>query len=116
MNDVLELETKLNAMIASGKILDALEMFFADDAVFQEGNAEPRRGKAANREFLSGFLKSLRAFNGAHLHSQAVSGNVSLSEWTFDLVGTDGPMVWNEVLCRRWRDGRVISERYYQAT
>jgi len=115
MNDVNELETRLNNMIASGKVLEALDEFFADDAVFQEGTAKPRIGKKANHEFLSGFLKSLKAFNGAKLHSQAVSRNLSFSEWTFDMVGAEGPIVWNEVFKREWKNGKVVSERYYNA-
>jgi hypothetical protein len=116
MATTLELETKLNAMISSGKILEALDQFFADDAVFQEGNGAARRGKRVNHDFLSGFFKTLKAFNGATLHSQAVNGDTSLSEWTFDMVGPNGPILWNEVLSRRWNNGKVVSERYYQAT
>src|SRR5689334_14393740 len=116
MATVQDLEKRLNDMIRSGKILEALDEFFAEDCVFQEGNSAPRRGKATNREFLAGFFKTLKAFNGATLHSQAVSGDVALSEWTFDMVGPNGPILWNEVMTRRWRDGKVVSERYYQAS
>jgi hypothetical protein len=115
MTDLLELETRLNTMIASGKVLEALTEFFSDDAVFQEGTAKPRVGKKANQEFLSGFLKSLKAFNGAKLHSQSVGKDISFSEWTFDMVGADGPIVWNEVFKREWKNGKVVSERYYNA-
>ena len=115
MHTVTELETRLNETIRSGKILDALQEFFADDASFQEGQSKPRVGKKANHEFLSGFFKTLKAFNGATLHAQAVSGNISMSEWTFDMVGPDGPIVWHEILRREWKDGKVISERYYNA-
>ena len=31
------------------------------------------------------------------------------------MVGPDGPIVWNEILRREWRDGKVVSERYYKA-
>ena len=34
MNDINDLETRLNGMIATGKFLEALNEFFADDAVF----------------------------------------------------------------------------------
>ncbi len=115
MTDINQLETRLNATIASGKVLEALDEFFADDCIFQEGTAKPRVGKKNNREFLSGFLKSLKAFNFAKLHAQSVNGDVSFSEWTFDMVGPEGPIVWNEVFKRQWRNGKVISERYYNA-
>ncbi len=111
--NIQDLETRLNALIQQGKILDALNTYFAEDASFQEGTSKPRVGRKANEEFLKGFLGSLKAFNGAKLHAQAVNGNLSFSEWTFDMVGPEGPIVWNEVFRREWRDGKVISERYY---
>jgi ketosteroid isomerase-like protein len=109
MTTIQELDARLNDMIRSGKILDALDQYFTDDCEFREGNKQPRRGKNANREFLEGFFKSLKAFNGATLHSQAVSGNVGLAEWTFDMVGPEGPMIWNEVIRREWRGDKVVS-------
>jgi hypothetical protein len=115
MNDLIELETRLNTMITNGKVLEALNEFFDEDAVFQEGTAAKRVGKKVNYEFLSGFLKSLKAFNGAKLHRQAGGKDWTFSEWTFDMVGPEGPIVWNEVIRREWKNGKVISERYYNA-
>lgn len=31
------------------------------------------------------------------------------------MVGPSGPIVWNEILRRKWKNGRVVSERYYTA-
>ncbi|MFN0111046.1 MAG: nuclear transport factor 2 family protein [Blastocatellia bacterium] len=115
MNNLQALETELNKLVAAGKILEAVDRYFAEDCSFQEGNQPPRVGKATQHAHLEGFFKTLKAFNGATLHSQAVGDNVTLSEWTFDMVGPDGPMIWNEVLRRRWKDGKVISERFYTA-
>jgi hypothetical protein len=39
-----------------------------------------------------------------------------MSKWTFDLSASNGPILWNEVLHRRWENGKVISERFYRAT
>ncbi len=37
-----------------------------------------------------------------------------MSEWTFNLTGGDGDkIVWNEVLVRRWNDGKIVAEKYY---
>ena len=37
-----------------------------------------------------------------------------MSEWTFNMTGGDGAKIeWNEVLARKWRNGKVVSERYY---
>jgi len=116
MSNLKVQESRLNEMTAQGQILEALAEFYAEDATFQEGNQPMRVGKEAQRQHLSAFFQTLKAFNGANLRSHAVGDNVTLSEWTFDMTGPDGPIVWNEVLRRVWRDGKVISERFYTAS
>jgi hypothetical protein len=116
MEDLKTLETSLNAMIAKGEMVEATDRFYADDCVFQEGNKEPRTGgKAGHKEYLAAIFATVTAVNGLTLHSQAVGDGVTISEWTFDLSTTNGPVLWNEILRRRWVDGKVVSERYYTA-
>jgi len=38
------------------------------------------------------------------------------AEWSVDMTGPDGPILWNEILSRRWRSGKVVSERFSTAT
>ncbi len=118
-NEIARLNGELDAMTGEGKILDALAKFYAEDCTFQEGNGEARVGRAAQHAHLSGFFATLKAFNGATLRASGVSGGVgegvSLSEWTFDMEGPEGPILWNEILVRRWRNGKVVSERFYTA-
>ena len=110
-------ESELNQMTGQGKILDALATYYADDCTFEEGNGGRRAGQLAQHEHLSSFFKTLKAFNGATLHGQAAEKDYSVSEWTFDMTGGDGQrMVWNEVLVRRWKNGKVVSEKFYQAS
>ena len=106
----------LDQMVLAGNILEAADRYFADDVATQQDNAEPVVGKATNRANLEAFLSSLKAFNGATLHSYAVGDDVTLSEYTFDLVAEDGsPLIWNEVIRRQWENAQVINERYYTA-
>ena len=106
----------LNSLNREGKILDGLAAFYAEDCTFQEGNEEPVRGRAAQQERLSKMFASLKGFNGATLHNQAIGDGVSVTEWTFDMTGGDGqPIIWNEVLVRHWNDDKVVRERFYQA-
>ncbi len=115
MSNTKQFDDELNATTQAGQILDALERFYGEDCTFQEGNAPPRNGRQAQHEHLSRFFSTLKEFNGATLHSQGVGDDVTLTEWTFEMVGPNGPIVWNEILRRKWRDGKVISERYYTA-
>lgn len=116
MEDLKTLETKLNALIQKGDMVPATEQFYADNCSYQEGNQPPRSGgKKAHIEYLSNFFKTVTAVNGITLHSQTVGDDVTMSEWTFDLSTTNGPILWNEILRRRWDNGKVVSERFYTA-
>jgi len=103
-------------MTARGEMLDALAKFYDDDCTFEEGDGSRRDGRKAQHEHLAAFFAGLKDLNGATLHAQAVGDGTTISEWTFDMTAGDGsPIVWNEVLVRRWRGDRVVSERFYQA-
>ena len=116
MQDLVTLETQLNAMIAKGEMVQAVEKFYAEDCTYQEGNNPPRTaGKKGQVEYLSDFFKTVKAVNNIKLHSQAVGDGVSMSEWTFDLATSNGPILWNEVLRRHWHNGKVTSEKFYTA-
>lgn len=115
MSTIKKTDDELNAMTQTGRILEALDRFYSEECIFQEGNEQPRRGRQAQREHLSRFFDTLKEFRGATLHSQGVGEDVTLTEWTFDMVGPEGPIVWNEILRRKWLNGKVVSERYYAA-
>ena len=106
----------LDQQILAGDILDAVETFFHPDVETQEGNGDVTQGKEAKMEQLQEFFEGIATVNAIERHSYAVGEDVTMSEFTFDLTQTDGShILWNEVLRRRWQDGRVISERYYTA-
>jgi len=109
------IDSKLNDVVAQGKMLEALAEFYDEDCTFQEGNDTPRVGRQTQHDHLSNFFATLKGFNGATLHSRGVSDDTTLTEWTFDMDGPDGRIVWNEILRRQWRDGKVVSERFYTA-
>ena len=116
MQDLNTLETELNAMIAKGEMVQAVEKFYGDNCSEQEGNQAPRAGgKAGQIAYLTEFFKTVKAVNAITLHSQTIGNGVTMSEWTFDLSTTGGPILWNEVLRRRWENGKVVSERFYTA-
>lgn len=112
---IAKLNADLNAMTGQGKILDALEKFYDTDCTFQEGNQPARHGRKAQHAHLSNFFSTLKKFNGAELHAHGVGDGVTLNEWTFDMEGPSGPILWNEILVRRWKNDKVVSERFYTA-
>ncbi len=117
MNDLSTLVKNLDAMIAKGEMVEATELFYDENCEFQEGNRAPRTGgKAGHKDYLAVFFKTVTAVNGLTLHSQTTGDGVTMSEWTFDIATSDGPVLWNEVLRRRWENGKVVSERFYTAS
>ena len=118
MSELQRLLNELDEMTGKGEILQALEAFYCENCVFTEvADGGSRDSRLAQHEHLSAFFSTLQGFNGATLHSSAVGDDVTHSEWTFDMVAGDGSsIIWNEVLVRRWRDGRVVEEKYYNAS
>ena len=113
-DDLRALEDDLNQMILSGQALEAFDKHYADDVVMQENNEPPRTGKEVNRKFEQEFFASIKEFHGARLGAVAVGDGVTFSEWTFDMTFQDGTRVANpQVTRRRWKDGKVVHERFY---
>ena len=52
----------------------------ADGCTFEEGDGSRRESKQAQHDHLSAFFASLRGFNGATLHAQAIGDGVTVSE------------------------------------
>jgi hypothetical protein len=92
MDDLKTLETKLNALIAKGEMIEAVTLT----------TASTKR-------------KTVKTVNALTLHGQSIGDGITMSEWTFNLTTNNGPILWNEVLRRRWQNGKVASERYYTA-
>ena len=100
-------------MLLGGEPLAAFEAFYAEDVVMQENSDPPVAGKAANREREQELLGNLAAFEAEHLGG-AVGDNLTYSEWIYTFTFRNGSRQrLHEVSARRWRDGKVIHERFY---
>jgi hypothetical protein len=111
---IAELDAKLNDAILTGKALEAFEELYDENVVMQENSNEPFVGKAVNRQREIDFFSSIEAFHGAFVLSSAVNGDVSLSEWLYDVTFKGGVRVQlAQVAVRRWKDGKIVNERFY---
>lgn len=112
--DVAVLDRQLNEQILAGDILGAFDHFYADDVQMQENTAPPTVGKPACRANEEKFVASVEQFHGANLLGSAVNGDLSYSEWQFDATFKGGGrVVLTQVAARRWKDGKVVHERFY---
>jgi ketosteroid isomerase-like protein len=114
ITNVKTLDDQLNQQILAGDILGAFDKFYADDVVMQENLEEPRVSKAVNRKFEQAFLDSVEQFHGAKLLGSAVNGDLTYSEWEFDVTYKGaGRIKGAQVAVRHWKNGKVAHERFY---
>ena len=114
MSNIQDLERKLNDAILSGKALEAFDELYADDVVMQENTEDPYVGKEFNRKREIEFFASVEAFHDGRVLASAVNGNVSFSEWEMDVtLKGAGRIKMNQVAVRRWKDGKIVHERFY---
>ena len=112
--NIPELDQKLNSAILNGQALAAFDELYDDAVVMQENSDAPFVGKALNREREIAFFASVAEFHGAQLVASAVNGDVSFSEWDWDLTLKNGPRIrMNQVAVRQWKGGKVVRERFY---
>lgn len=117
MNSIEEKVNDLNQMILSGKSMDAFEKYYHEDVVMQENNLEPTVGKDANRKRELASASAVQEFHGAEVKGVATGDNISMVEWSMDMTYQGGNRVkLNQVAVQRWKDGQIISERFYYAT
>lgn len=109
---------KMDAVVATGAVVDAVKEFFADNATTSDhGEGGVTADKAAMVAKMEGFTGGIAKVNGITLHHSIVEGNVSASEFTFDFDMKDGSKIyWHEIIRRIWNEeGKVIQEEYFNA-
>ncbi len=102
--------------IKTGHIIEAMREFYDKDVKMQENADPPAVGLTANIERENQFLSSVKEWKGSEVKAIAVDGDASLVEWVFDWVSIDGtPVHLEQVAVARWRDGKIVHERFYYA-
>jgi ketosteroid isomerase-like protein len=115
MSDTKKWDDDLNAMILSGKgFPDGFEKYYADDVVMIEADGTSSSGKEANRKREIEFVSAVQEWHGSKLLASAAQGDVSFSEWEFEVTFKDGKRrLLKQVARRRWKDGKIVEERFY---
>lgn len=104
----------LFSYIREGRILDAINEFYAEEAVMQENNLPPTVGREANWEREKQFLSTVKEWQRFDVTAKAVGEDVTFYETVMDWVLTDGkPVHVEQVVVAKWRDGKIIHERFY---
>jgi len=105
---------ELNQFMATGRIIDAMNEFYDPNVTMQENAKAPTVGLAANIEREKQFLSFVKDWKGYAVKSLAVGDEVSFIESTIDFISIeDQPVHMEQVSVARWKNGRIVSERFY---
>lgn len=114
MKDLRTSVDQLNQLILEGKILEGFEKFYDDEVVMQDNDYPQRVGKDISRQFEEDFVNGLTEFRGAKVINTIISDGVAVVEWWFDYTHKDfGVRNYNQVSVQRWKNGKIIEEKFY---
>jgi Cu/Ag efflux protein CusF len=115
-NNLQKIVADKNAMVKQGQVVEATDKFFAENAKTIDYTGAKTNNKAEMLEKMRGFVGGIKAVNGITLHHEALNGNVSFAEFTFDFDMQDGSKIyWHEILRTVWQDGMIIEEQYFSS-
>lgn len=104
----------LQEYIASGRILEAMEEFYAQDVVMQENLNAPCAGRAANVAREREWLETVKEFRSFEVLALATDGDVGFVESAMSYLDqADNEVSLTQVSRTRWKDGRIVHERFY---
>jgi ketosteroid isomerase-like protein len=108
---------ELVEMVLQGKALEAFDRFYADDVSMQENNAAPMLGKKANRAREEEFFGGIETFHAGKAPVVLADGDTAVINWVFDVTMKGRPRsTMDQVAVQQWRDGQIVSERFYYDT
>jgi hypothetical protein len=114
MATLLENLSDLNDLVLQGKAMEAFEKYYHDDVVMQENDDPPTIGKSNNRTREKEFFSSITNFRAARPLKVAVGEGVSIVEWHFDYTHKEwGERNYTQVSVQQWKEGQIISEKFY---
>jgi hypothetical protein len=104
----------IKTLVLQGKMMDVFEKYYGEDVVMQENEMPATVGKAANRQRELDFFSKVVEFRGIELKAVAFGEDVIMSEWFVDYTHAEwGKVTHDQVSVQRWRDGKVVHERFY---
>jgi ketosteroid isomerase-like protein len=103
--------------VRNGKIMEAMDEFYADDVVMEEPAYGRTVGLAANLEREQKFVDSVKQFKSFEAPVVAVGDGVSTYENVMDWTDVEGNDIHVEqVAVQKWKDGKIVHERFYYNT
>ncbi|MBI3792648.1 MAG: nuclear transport factor 2 family protein [Gemmatimonadetes bacterium] len=103
--------------ITQGRILEAIETFYAESVRMQENHQAPTVGRAANLEREKGFLGYVKTWHGAQIEILAVDGDTAVLHERMQFLAVDGTEVrMDQLAWQTWDGDRIVHERFVYDT
>ncbi|WP_256013710.1 nuclear transport factor 2 family protein [Desertivirga xinjiangensis] len=104
----------INELVLQGKAMEAFELYYDDNVSMQENESEPTVGKDANRQREIDFFGSITEFRSAEVLNVSAGEDVTMVEWHYDYTHRDwGVKNYRQVSVQKWRDGKIVAEKFY---
>ncbi|WP_235278408.1 nuclear transport factor 2 family protein [Synechococcus sp. Nb3U1] len=112
--DLKALFQDIHEKVLQGKAMDVFEQYYADDVVMQENEAPPTVGKEVNRARELDFFSKVTEFRSLELKNVAFGEDTIFAEWFADYTHAEwGKRTYHQVSVSKWRDGKIVHERFY---
>lgn len=103
-------------LMKKGAVVEATEKYFAEDAKTFDFTGVATNNRDEMVKKMKDFTSGIAKVNGITHHNTAINGDVSFLEFTFDFDMSDGSKIlWHEVIRSVWKDGKIVSEQFFQA-
>ncbi len=104
----------LQEYIRQGRILDAMNEFYDANVTMQENSNPPTIGLEANIEREKQFIAGVKEWLSYDVRSISVSADTAAVESGMEFISVDGKkVVVSQVAIQHWRNGKIVSERFY---
>jgi hypothetical protein len=101
-------------MVEAGEFVEAMEMYYADDATMQENNEPPRVGLPVLIAHERHNIETHGRAKACCMSLPVIDGDRVVIHWEFVFRSTGGAVVRIEELAQQnWRGDRLVTERFF---
>lgn len=104
----------LIALVEQGRFIEALEQFYAEDAVTTENMGELRCGRETLIANERGVMAAFPTIRSRCVRPVFVDDDRAVIRWQFEFVPASGPVRrMDELAYQLWEDDRIVEERFF---
>ena len=103
--------------IRQGKIIEAMNEFYDKETVMRDNANPPTKRLTANIEREKQFMSGVKEWKGFEVKASGTGDNATFYECTMDFIATNGqPVHMEQVSVAKWKNGKIVHERFYYDT